>query len=137
MSCALVSREIARIFCQLSNAYFSSSIANVLPTVMNVLACQIATRVPFTLLVMLSSSTSGDQHFFMFSLRCADHQKNSLKGLKDKFKEEELLKVDGIPQNKIVKIEKFAISKLLKSLIKDNVAYYEVMWKRFSEPTIE
>ena len=27
-----------------------------------------------------------------------------LKGLKDKFKEEELLKIDGIPQNKIVKI---------------------------------
>ena len=26
-----------------------------------------------------------------------------LKGLKDKFKEEELLKVDGIPQKKIVK----------------------------------
>ena len=33
-----------------------------------------------------------------------------LNGLKDKFKEEELLKVDGIPQNKIVKIEKFKIS---------------------------
>ena len=60
-----------------------------------------------------------------------------LKGLKDKFKEEELLKVDGIPQNKIVKIEKFEISKLIKPLIKDNVAYYEVMWKRFNEPTIE
>ena len=50
----------------------------------------------------------------------------TLKGLKDKFKEEELLKVDGIPQNKIVKIEKFAISKLLKSLIKDNVVYYYI-----------
>ena len=29
------------------------------------------------------------------------------------------------------------ISKLIKPLIKDNVAYYEVMWKRFNEPTIE
>ena len=28
-----------------------------------------------------------------------------LKILKDEFKEEELLKVDGIPQNKIIKIE--------------------------------
>jgi hypothetical protein len=32
-----------------------------------------------------------------------------LKGLKDKCKEEKLLKVDGIPQNKTVKIDKFEI----------------------------
>ena len=44
-----------------------------------------------------------------------------LKALKDKFKEEELLKADGIPKNKIVKIEKFEISKLIKPLIKDNI----------------
>ena len=36
--------------------------------------------------------------------------------------------------HKIVKIEKFEISKLIKPLIKDNIAYYEVMWKRFNEP---
>ena len=60
-----------------------------------------------------------------------------LKGLKDKFKEEELLKVDEIPENKIVKIEKFEISKWIKPFIKNNVAYYELMWKKFNEPTIE
>jgi hypothetical protein len=37
-----------------------------------------------------------------------------LKGLKDKFKEEKLLKAEGIPQNKVVKIYEFEISKLLK-----------------------
>jgi hypothetical protein len=61
----------------------------------------------------------------------------TLKGLKDKFEEEELLKIDGIRQKKFVKIEKFEISKLIKPLIKDNVAYYEVMCKRFNEPTLE
>ena len=25
----------------------------------------------------------------------------------------------------------------MKPLIKDNLAYYDVMWKRFNEPTIE
>ena len=60
-----------------------------------------------------------------------------LKGLKDKFKEEELLKVDGIPQNKILKVNKFVISKLIKPLIKNNVAYYEVMWKGYKETTNE
>jgi hypothetical protein len=49
-----------------------------------------------------------------------------LKALKDKFKEEELLKVDGIPQNKIVNNAKLEISKLIKSFLKNNVAYYEV-----------
>jgi hypothetical protein len=63
--------------------------------------------------------------------------KYKLKGLKDKLKEEELLKVDGIPQNKIVKIDKFEISKLIKPLIIDNIAYYELMWERFNAPTLE
>jgi hypothetical protein len=60
-----------------------------------------------------------------------------LKILKDEFKEEELLKVDGIPQNKTVKMDKFDLSKLINPSIKDNIAYYEVMWKRFNDPTIE
>ena len=60
-----------------------------------------------------------------------------LKGLKDKFKEEELLKVDGNPQNKILKVNKFVISKLIKPLIKDDEAYYEVKWKGFKETTTE
>ena len=38
---------------------------------------------------------------------------------------------------KLLKIEKFEISKFIKPLIKDNVAYHEVMRKRFNEPTIE
>jgi hypothetical protein len=60
-----------------------------------------------------------------------------LKGLKDKFKEEELLKVDGIPQNKILKLNKFVVSKLIKPLIKNNEAFYEVMWKGYKETTNE
>jgi hypothetical protein len=50
-----------------------------------------------------------------------------LKRLKGKFKEEALLKVDGIPQNKVVNTDKFEISKFIKPLINDNVVYYEVM----------
>ena len=34
-------------------------------------------------------------------------------------------------------VVKFEISRLIKPLIKDNVAHYEVMWKRFNEPTNE
>jgi hypothetical protein len=32
------------------------------------------------LLVMLASSTSGDQHFFLFSLHCADHHPHMIWG---------------------------------------------------------
>jgi hypothetical protein len=60
-----------------------------------------------------------------------------LKGLKDKFKEEELLKVDGVPQNKILKLNKFVISELIKPLIKNILACYEVMWKDYKEITNE
>ena len=60
-----------------------------------------------------------------------------LKGLKDKFKEEELLRVDGNPQNKILKVNKFVISKLIRPLIKNDKAYYEVMWKGYKETTTE
>ena len=48
-----------------------------------------------------------------------------LKGSKDKFKEEELFKVDGIPQNKILKLNKFVISKFMKLLIR-------IMWLLWS-----
>jgi len=58
-------------------------------------------------------------------------------GLKDRFKEEELLKVVGDPQNKIQKFQKFVISKLVKPVIKDNKEYYEVQWKGYREATLE
>jgi len=60
-----------------------------------------------------------------------------LKEFKDRFKEEELLKIEGEPQNKIIKVNKFVISKLIKPVIKNNVAFYEVKWKGYKEHTIE
>ena len=60
-----------------------------------------------------------------------------VEGLKDRFKEEELLKVVGDPQNKIEKVQKFVISKLIKPIIKDNKEYYEVQWKGYREHTLE
>ena len=60
-----------------------------------------------------------------------------VEGLKDRFKEEELLKVVGDPQNKIEKVQKFVISKLIKPIIKDNTEYYEVQWKGYRETTLE
>jgi len=60
-----------------------------------------------------------------------------VEGLKDRFKEEELLKVVGDPQNKIEKVQKFVISKLVKPVIKDNKEYYEVQWKGYRETTLE
>ena len=60
-----------------------------------------------------------------------------VEGLKDRFKEEELLKVVGDPQNKIQKVQKFVISKLVKPVIKDNKEYYEVQWKGYRETTLE
>ena len=60
-----------------------------------------------------------------------------LEGLPDRFKEEELLKVVGDPQNKIVKPTTFVVSKLIKPVIKDNEDYYEVQWKGYREHTLE
>jgi len=56
---------------------------------------------------------------------------------KDRFKEEELLKIVGNPQNKIIKLNKFVISKLIKPVIQDNEEYYEVQWKGYRETTLE
>ena len=58
-------------------------------------------------------------------------------GFKDRFKEEELLKIVGDPQNKLIKVSKFEISKLIKPVIQDNKIYYEVQWKGYSERTLE
>ena len=60
-----------------------------------------------------------------------------LEGLPDRFKEEELQKIVGDPQNKIEKVQKFVISKLVKPVIKDNTEYYEVQWKGYRETTLE
>jgi len=58
-------------------------------------------------------------------------------GFKDRFKEEELLKIVGDPQNKLIKVSKFEISKLIKPVIQDNKMYYEVQWKGYRERTLE
>ena len=57
--------------------------------------------------------------------------------MKDRFKEEELLKIVGEPQNNIQKVQKFVISKLIKPVVKDNKEYYEVQWKGYRERTLE
>jgi transposase InsO family protein len=60
-----------------------------------------------------------------------------LREFKDRFKEEELLRVYENPQNKILNTQKFSISKLIKPVMKDDIAYYEVKWKGYSETTLE
>ena len=60
-----------------------------------------------------------------------------VEGFPDRFKEEELLKVVGEPQNKIMRVEKFVISKLIKPVIQNNKVYYEVKWKNHKETTLE
>ena len=60
-----------------------------------------------------------------------------LKGFKDKFKEEELLRINENPQNKIMDMDKFSINKLLKPVMNDDVVYNEVKWKGYSETTLE
>ena len=60
-----------------------------------------------------------------------------LKQFPDRFKEEELLKVDGKPQNQIMNVEKWSISKLIKPVIEDNVIKYEVKWKGYRTTTLE
>ena len=52
-----------------------------------------------------------------------------LREFKDRFKEEELLRVYENPQNKILNTLKFSISKLIKPVMNDAIAYYEVKWK--------
>jgi len=60
-----------------------------------------------------------------------------LKQFPERFKEEELLKVDGNPQNTIMNVEKWSISKLIKPVIEDNVIKYEVKWKNHRKTTLE
>jgi uncharacterized protein YoxC len=60
-----------------------------------------------------------------------------LREFKDRFKEEELLRVYENPQNKILNMEKFSISKLIKPVMNDDTAYYEVKWKGYNETTLE
>jgi len=60
-----------------------------------------------------------------------------VEGFPDRFKEEELLKVVGEPQNKITKVEKFVISKLIKPVIQNNKVFYEVQWKGYKDTTLE
>ena len=60
-----------------------------------------------------------------------------MEGFPDRFKEEELLKVVGEPQNKITKVEKFVISKLIKPVIQNNKVFYEVQWKGYKDTTLE
>ena len=62
---------------------------------------------------------------------------NKLDEIKDRFKEEEFLKIFGNPQNKILKVKKFVIIKLVKPVIQDNKEYYEVQWKGYRETTLE
>ena len=60
-----------------------------------------------------------------------------LDAFKDRFKEEELLKIVGDPQNKIMRTIKFVVSKLIKPVIQNNKAYYEVQWKGYRDTTLE
>ena len=60
-----------------------------------------------------------------------------VEGFPDRFKDEELLKVVGELQNKIMRVEKFVISKLIKPVIQNNKVYYEVKWKNHKETTLE
>ena len=60
-----------------------------------------------------------------------------VEGFPDRFKEEELLKVAGEPQNKIMRVEKFVESKLIKPVIQNNKVYYEVKWKNHKDTTLE
>jgi hypothetical protein len=60
-----------------------------------------------------------------------------VEGFPDRFKAEELLKVVGEPQNKIMRVEKFVISKLIKPVIQNNKVYYDVKWKNHKDTTLE
>jgi hypothetical protein len=45
--------------------------------------------------------------------------------------------VDGNPQNQIMNVDKFSISKIIKPVMNDNVILYEVKWKGYTETTNE
>ena len=45
--------------------------------------------------------------------------------------------MDGNPQNKIMKVDKFSISKIIKPVINDVIIFYEVKWKGYKETTLE
>jgi hypothetical protein len=62
---------------------------------------------------------------------------NKLKEFKDKTKEEEVLRIGENQQNKIIEMDKFSISKLVKPVMNDDVAYYEVKSIRYNETTLE
>lgn len=59
-------------------------------------------------------------------------------GFSDRFKEEELLFIPGV-QNETTQVEKYSISRLVKPVVLDNEAHYEVRWKGYgpSANTIE
>jgi len=48
-----------------------------------------------------------------------------------------LLRVYENPQNKIINVQKFNISKFIKPVNNDDVAYYEVKCKVYNETTLE
>jgi len=48
---------------------------------------------------------------------------------KTDLKKKSCSKIVGNPQNKIIKVNKFVISKLIKPVIQDDEEYYEVQWK--------
>jgi hypothetical protein len=60
-----------------------------------------------------------------------------LREFKDRFKEEELLRVYENPHNKILNSQNFSISKLIKPIMNDDTAYHEVKLKKYSETTQE
>jgi ribosomal protein L21 len=48
-----------------------------------------------------------------------------------------LLQIYENPQNKIIDMDKFSISKLIKPVMNDDVAYNEVKWKGYNKTTLE
>ena len=56
---------------------------------------------------------------------------------KTDLKKKSCSKIVGNPQNKIIKVNKFVISKLIKPVIQDDEEYYEVQWKGYRETTLE
>ena len=56
---------------------------------------------------------------------------------KTDLKKKSCSKIVGNPQNKIIKVNKFVISKLIKPVIQDDGEYFEVQWKGYRETTLE
>ena len=86
---------------------------------------------------VIKHDTFGAMRYMKLTKKSYTVYEYKVEGLKDRFKEEELLKVVGDPQNKIEQVQKFVISKLVKPVIKDNTEYYEVQWKGYRETTLE